>query len=91
MRDSEIKHCQSRGSIVMSRKQKLNLEEKVKIIRDYLKGSIGICEAAQKGGVGRKTMYQWVRNYQADGVEAFLPHKNRVYSPGQISLYGLFL
>lgn len=55
----------------MSRKQKLSLEEKVKIILDYLKGNTGICEAAQKGGVGRKTMYQWVRNYQADGVEAF--------------------
>lgn len=66
----------------MSRKQKLSLEEKVKIILDYLKGNTGICEAAQKGGVGRKTMYQWVRNYQADGVEAFLPHKNRVYSSG---------
>lgn len=65
----------------MPRKQKLSFEEKVKIIRGYLKESIGIYEVAQRGGVERKIMYQWVRNYEADGVEAFLPHKNRVYSP----------
>lgn len=65
----------------MPRKQKLSPEEKVKIIQEYLKGNIGLCQAAQRSGVWAKTMKHWVRNYEADGVEAFLPHKNRVYSP----------
>ena len=65
----------------MPKKQKLRPEEKEKIIRDYLNGNIGIGQAAQRGGVWAKTMKQWVRNYEAEGIEAFLPHKNRVYSP----------
>lgn len=65
----------------MPRKQKLGVEEKIKIIRDYLKGQISISEAARRGKVSGETVNQWIRNYEADGVDAFLPHKNRVYSP----------
>lgn len=35
----------------MPRKQKLGVEEKIKIIRDYLKGQISISEAARRGKV----------------------------------------
>lgn len=65
----------------MPQKQKLSLEEKVEIIEDYLKGTISMSEAARRGGVVRDTINQWVRNYEADGAEVFLLHKNRVYSP----------
>ncbi len=67
----------------MPQKQRLSLEEKVEIIRAYLKGSISKADAAGRGGVARDTIEQWARNYEADGVEAFLPGKNRVYSPEQ--------
>lgn len=65
----------------MPQKQKLSLEEKVRIIRDYLKGTISISEAARRGGVVRDTIAQWVRNYEADGEAAFLSPRNRVYDP----------
>ena len=65
----------------MPQKQKLSLEEKVEIIRDYLKGTISMSEAARRGSVARDTINQWVRNYEADGEDAFLLHKNRVYIP----------
>ena len=67
----------------MSGQQKLEAEEKVKIIREYLSGKIGMCEATRRGGVNKTTMAQWVRNYKADGIDAFLPYKNRVYSAEQ--------
>lgn len=67
----------------MSGQEKIGAEEKVKIIREYLRGKIGMCEAARRGGVNKTTMVQWVRNYKADGIDAFLPHKNRVYSAEQ--------
>ena len=38
-------------------------------------------EEVRRDGVSHNTMGQWVRNYEIDGVDAFLPHKNRVYSP----------
>lgn len=65
----------------MPQKQKLSIEEKVKLIQDYLKGKLGLREAARKGGVSRDSITQWARNYETDGVEAFLPHENRVYPP----------
>ena len=67
----------------MSWQEKIGAEEKVKIIREYLSGKIGMCEAARRGGVNKTTMVQRVRNYKADGIDAFLPHKNRVYSAEQ--------
>ena len=66
----------------MPQKQKLSIEKKIEIIRDCLKGRVGMSEAARRGGISKETMRQWVCNYEADGAEAFLPHKNRVYSPG---------
>lgn len=81
MRDSEIKHCQTWREHCYATKAKLSLEEKVKIIQDYLEGTISKSEAARRGGVARDTIEQWARNYESDGEYAFLLHKNRVYSP----------
>lgn len=67
----------------MPQKQKLSIEKKIEIIRDYLKGRISMSEAARRGGVTWETIQCWVRNYEANGADAFLPHKNRVYSPEQ--------
>ncbi len=63
----------------MPRKQKLSLEEKFDVIRDYLKGTISLSEAARRSSVVRDTINQWVRNYETDGKDAFLLYKNRVY------------
>ena len=65
----------------MSRKQEKNAEEKVKIVRQYLQGEISIAQAAELGGVDWETAKDWIRNYESEGVSAFLPHKNKAYSP----------
>ena len=65
----------------MGQKQKLSIEEKEKIIQAYLNGEISKSEAVRRGGVVWDTMNQWIRNYEADGADAFLPHRNRVYLP----------
>ena len=65
----------------MPYKQKLSVEEKVWIVQEYLKGRISMNEAARRSGVRWESFNGWIRNYEADGVDAFLPHKNRVYSP----------
>ena len=65
----------------MPQKQKLSAEEKAKVIEDYINNRIGLSEAARRGGVARDTISQWARNYEADGMAAFMTRKNRVYSP----------
>ena len=65
----------------MSRKQKKSAEEKVKIIRQYQQGEISISQAAELGEVDFETAKEWIRNYESEGVSAFLPHKNKAYGP----------
>ena len=65
----------------MPQKQKLSAEEKAKVIEDYINNRIGLSEAARRGGVARDTISQWARNYEADGMAAFMTCRNRVYSP----------
>ena len=65
----------------MPQKQILSAEEKAKVIEDYINNRISLSEAARRGGVARDTISQWARNYEADGMAAFMTRKNRVYSP----------
>lgn len=65
----------------MAQKQRQSIEEKIRIVRSYLRGEINVSGAAEMAGVSSATFRDWVRNYEADGADAFLPHKNRAYSP----------
>jgi len=65
----------------MYMKHKQSAEEEVKIVQEYLGGKISMREAAKHSRVDNETVRDWVRAYEADGVDAFLPHKNRAYSP----------
>ena len=65
----------------MPQKQKLSAEEKAKVIENYINNRISLSEAARRGGVARDTISQWARNYEADGMAAFMTCRNRVYSP----------
>ena len=57
-------------------------EERVQIVKRYLAGEVSISTAAAEVGVGRETLQGWVMQYEAEGLEAFLPNrKNHTYSP----------
>ena len=66
----------------MPRKQKLNPEEKVKVIMRLLNEEIGVLEAGRCAGVDPKTIRRWKARYESEGAAGFLPEKrNRVYTP----------
>jgi len=66
----------------MSNKRKLNPETKVKIVKMCLAGKDNISDTASEAGVNSATLRQWIMQYEAEGVEAFLPNRqNHVYSP----------
>ena len=66
----------------MLQKPKLNLEEKVKIIRKYMNGEMSLSSASAEAGVYKETLRQWVMQYKAEGAVVFLPgRKNHTYSP----------
>ena len=64
----------------MPRQTKVKAEEKVTIVRKYLKGKYSIQEAAREAGVDRATVKAWIQQYEAEGVSAFQQGKNRHYA-----------
>ena len=66
----------------MSRKMKIEAEEKIRVAKACSKGRISISAAAEEQGVHPSVVNDWVRQYETEGVSAFLPQKgNRRYDP----------
>ncbi len=66
----------------MSQKQRLSIEEKVKVIQEYLEGEVSFTNSVERGKCDGATFWRWVKRYQAEGIDAFLPHeRNRDYLP----------
>ena len=82
MEDREIKNSvEHKGSIAMTRKTKVTGEEKARIARQVASGELGVREAAREVGVDEARIREWRRQYEAQGVLAFLEQgHNRVYS-----------
>ena len=65
----------------MSRKNKLNAEEKVRIAEDCIEGRISQAEAARRVGVDTSSVREWIAKYQSEGSCGLRQtEKNRVYS-----------
>ena len=64
----------------MPNKQKKRIEEKVRIIRKYLKGEISLSEGAREAGVGIESLRNWIHIYESEGVEGFVWKGNKKYS-----------
>jgi transposase-like protein len=64
----------------MPNKQKLTVEEKVKIVRDCINNKISTSEAARKWGVDFETVKTWISIYENEGVSGFTYEKYKVYS-----------
>ncbi len=65
----------------MSHRRRIRAEEIVKIVRKYKAGAASL---AERSGVNESTVMDWVKAYEAEGAEAFLPHdRNRIYSAEQ--------
>ena len=66
----------------MSRKEKIKAEDKIRIAKAYVQGKVGLNEAAKQIGVHHTVIEDWVRLYETEGVQAFLPRtNNRRYDP----------
>ncbi len=66
----------------MSKRKKIKAEEKVRTAKGCIQGKIGTREAAEQLGVHLSVVDDWVRLYQTEGIESFLPREgNRRYEP----------
>ena len=64
----------------MPNKQKLEAEEKVKILLEYLGGEIGQREGARKAGVTHTTFQGWIRIFENYGIDGFQQKEKQQYS-----------
>ena len=66
----------------MLRREKIKSEDKIRIAKAYVQGKVGLSEAAKQIGVHHSVIEDWVRQYETEGVQAFLPRtSNRRYDP----------
>ena len=63
----------------MPNKQKITVEEKVKLVRDCLNERIGIREAARRAQVSSQTVRDWLNIYENEGIDGFIYTKARAY------------
>ena len=52
----------------MPQKQKVAIEEKIRIVRECLKDKVSISEAAQRVGADHETIKTWISIYENEGV-----------------------
>lgn len=64
----------------MSRKTKYSVDEKVRAVQKYLDGKGSKESIAKELDIHRQSFDQWVKNYEAMGIDAFITHRNKHYS-----------
>ena len=64
----------------MSNKQKISVEQKVRVIRACIGNRISTSEAARRVGVDFETIKKWIRIYEGQGVEGFTHERNQTYT-----------
>lgn len=86
----------------MPQKGRLPIDEKIKIVEDYLSGRIGFRSTCRTKGIGQTTLKMWIRLYKMRGVAGLQPTATKrkyptelketvvtEYLTGRISLDGL--
>jgi len=63
----------------MSRR-KIETEEQIQIITEYVRGHISQREAMRRAGVVSDTIVVWARTYRNEGTAGFITKKDKVYS-----------
>ena len=66
----------------MSVKTKVAPEEKIKLVEQYMSGTISQHEISRISGIAISSIQKWICKYKAEGAAAFLPtNKHRKYTP----------
>ena len=66
----------------MSKRRKIKPEEKIRIAKACISGTMSLNAAAEQLGVHQSMVDHWARLYQTEGTQAFLPRTgNRRYDP----------
>lgn len=64
----------------MGRKARYSAEEKISAVQEYLDGKGSMKTIAQRLGITFQSFKQWVKNYEAMGIDAFKTNHNKHYS-----------
>ena len=76
------KETVSYGGVIMSKRKKIKAEDKIRIAKECVYGCLSQSAAAEQAGVDMTVVMDWIRLYQSEGNQAFLPRGgNRRYDP----------
>ena len=63
----------------MLKKQKISVEEKVKLVLEYQDKKISVRQAAKRVGVDSETVKNWINIYENEGKEGFTHRGKKLY------------
>jgi transposase-like protein len=65
----------------MPHKGRISVEEKIKVVEDYLNGKDSLIGSAKQYGVNEKSLRRWIRLYKTRGIAGLIPtERMRKYS-----------
>ena len=64
----------------MPQKQKISVEEKIKLVLECLENKISVQEATRSAGVDFATVKMWISVYENEGDEGFVHRGQKVYT-----------
>ena len=67
----------------MGRKARYSAEEKISAVQEYLDGKGSMKTIAQRLGIAFQSFKQWIKNYEAMGIDAFKTNHNKHYSKAE--------
>lgn len=71
------------GGILLGRKSRHTVEEKICAIEEYLAGNSSMNSIAEQLGISRESFRQWIAKYESMGTEAFFTAQNKHYSKAE--------
>ena len=81
-----LKYKNLLGGILMSRKSKIDAEEKIKIVEQYSNGEVSQKNAAKICGVNKRSVQDWIRIYKTEGPEGLMASKTNKHYPKELKL-----
>lgn len=73
----------------MPKKERVNAEEKVRIVEACLGGNVSIRAVAQQAGVDGESIRRWISRYRAEGPSGLLPSTNQRKYSAEVKRYAV--
>ena len=74
-----------KGTVMTGKRRKTSLDERIRIVEDYLSSGATYVEVAEKHDVSYQQLYQWVQKYNKNGVDGLIDRRGQSKRPEEMT------